>query len=163
MTTALRLDRQALLTLFPEDSVDRVELTRAVASALIQKLAIKEIHMLNGQVKDEVKKVAREALDKDGITTTSSHLWNPKVELSEKTVQDIRDKAKAAVNDATSNALYEAIQKAAEEALTPERIERYVQLRLDALFGAALRGPNAIPMITGIFAALAEDARKAGK
>lgn len=162
MTTVLRLDRQALLSLFPEDSHQRADLTRAVATALIEKLAIKEMHMLNGQVQDTVKKVAREVLDKEGITRTSGPFWSPVVELSEKTVGDIRQKAKTAFEDATQSALHEAVKTAAEAVVTPERIERYMQLRFDQLFGTALRGPNAIPMITGIFAALAEDARKAG-
>ena len=161
MTTVLRLDRQALLSLFPEDTPQRADLTRAVATALIEKLAIKEMHMLNGAVKDEVKKVAASALEKEGITKKAGP-WSSAVTLSEKTVTEIRHKAKEAVEDTTQCALLDAVKTAAEAVLTPERIERYIQQRFDALFGAALRGPNAIPMITGIFAALAEDARKAG-
>ena len=60
----LHITREALDALFPADSEARVELTRSVAAALVEKLAIKEVKFLDASLHQRVAALAKSEVEK---------------------------------------------------------------------------------------------------
>lgn len=85
----LHITREALDALFPADSEARVELTRSVAAALVEKLAIKEVKFLDAQLQLNLSSLARAEVEKTAKELGLTEGYYSTV-LSEKAVAAIK-------------------------------------------------------------------------
>lgn len=137
MTIELKLDTNAVLSLFPEGSEARLDLQRAVVANVVKLVVDRDIKAVTKTVEYEVRKISTQALKDTGLLAKN---WSG-IELSLETQQRI----KQAAEDAARGAVAVAVHRAVEPYMTgidqrlKTTLEEGLNLRLKALAKDALR------------------------
>jgi hypothetical protein len=129
----LMLDREALLSLFPEDSEARIELRRVVTNALVEKLAIKDIKYLDEELRDEIRTQTKKAMSAFGV----QERWNGEIQVSTKLLAHIdaivKDRFQVAINEAITKSLTADVLEN-----TQTMVARRLENKLDVLVTTGL-------------------------
>lgn len=137
----LHISREALDALFPENSEARVELTRSVAVALVEKLAVKEVKHLDGQLQKQVEQAAKKVFDASlkemGITQGSWGSYNLSVGAERKIKQTAQEEYDRTVREALNRCAAEAAGVA--QNFTAERLPQLLAKLDEKLLDAAIQ------------------------
>lgn len=137
MSIQLKLDAAAMATLFPEGSDIRLELQQAVINETVRKVIDRELSSTRLHIEAQCKKVVKEALDKEGVT---SKVWTG-VRLSDEYEKKLKDATADAVRTAFSVSVTQTLQPLLDDLHTriKVRMEGELEIKLALLAKAALR------------------------
>lgn len=137
MSIQLKLDATAVAALFPEGSEVRLELQQAVINETVRKLVDRELSTTRRLVEEQCKKVVKEALDKENVT---SKVWTG-VRLSDEYETKLKNATADAVRTAFSVSVTQTLQPLLDNLHTriKVRMEGELEIKLALLAKAALR------------------------
>lgn len=133
MSVNIQLDLAALNALFPEGSEARVNLSRAVAASLCERLAIKETKHLADEHKTALQKVVKETLTNMGMGTG----WQGVVVIEDRVRRAIQEETQKDVKAVISTEIATAIHE--QKGALNDRIEEIFTRRIDEAMGIKLR------------------------
>lgn len=103
----LKIDTQALRTLFPEGSEARLELQKAVIMNVAREVGVSQANTVLGELKDIVEEAAKQAaysITKDYLEK-KGHFYQSKTQLTNQLVAQIKAEMKQVVDGEITNTL----------------------------------------------------------
>ena len=122
----LYIDREALDALFPENSEARVQLSRTIIRALLEKVTIKHLEQYERSQEIWMDNAARAWMEVNGFVRN----WQGQVRLPQAVVDSLNEKLRLAVEAVSGKIYQDSVEQA--RTLADETLQAHLKLNLKA-------------------------------